>query len=585
MHTSLFFRTASLFLAGAFLFVAGACKDIADYSPFGVTIRLPNEPESLNPILSRSLYASQLEGLIMPCLAEYDPVSQTLSPLLITEIPQPEPDPGTPGGKGSVFRMTLRPEATWEDGKPVTSEDYLFTLKAAFNPYSSSATWRSFLEFISAVEPDASDPRKLTVYLDSTFMLATEAVTNFNLYPAHLYDPAGIMAKFSLADVRKPAELRTPEQDSLLKQFAAEFESPAFAREKVRGCGPYTLAQWTTGEFIHLKRRADWWGDQVKGLPLLLQAYPDEITYRIILDETAAEAGVKAGEIDLMAEVPAAAFVALRADPTWGNKLQFATPQLMQVNYLELNTRDSILADVRIRQALAHCIDYDGIIREVLKGLAMQAVGPVHPSKDYYASDLKPVRQDVNKAIALIRDAGWADSNGNGIPDKKIGGTLRELQLTIKVSGKEEGNTIATIVKENAAKAGFDLQIETVESGQMAQDIRQNNFQILPLRIRSFPALYDPYPAWHSASDIPGGANRSGYHSAELDAVIDAIRTTSDPAVRKSHYVKFQELLYAAQPSIFLYIPTERIIAAKGYEVLTTSRRPCYFENLIRRAG
>ncbi len=570
----------------AFLLLAfGGCTDSTTEAPFGITIRLPNEPESLNPIFSRSIYASQIEGLIMPCLAEYDPVSLTLSPLLITEIPAEEPNPKSPAGKGSMFRLAIRPEATWDDGKPVTSEDYLFTLKAVYNPHMSSVSWRSFMDYISGVEPDAGDPRKFTVYLDSTFMLATEAVTNFNLYPAHQFDPNGIMARFTLEELRDPAAVRTPEQDSLLKTFAAEFESPAFAREQVRGCGPYTLTQWTTGEMIQLKRKADWWGDKIEDLPLLLQAHPDEITYRIILDEAAAEAGVKAGEIDLMAEVPAASFVALREDPTWGRNLQFATPQLMQVNYIEMNTRDSVLADRRIRQALAHCIDYDGIIDQVLKGLAQQAVGPVHPSMDYFHKDLKPLRQDVNKAIELIREAGWTDSNGNGTPDKKIGGTLRELQLTIKVSGKEEGNAIATIVKANAAKAGFDIVIETVESGQMTQDIRQNNFQLLPLRIRSFPSYYDPFPAWHSSSDRAGGSNRSGYHSPELDAEIEAIRASQDAATRNAHYRRFQELLYDAQPSIFLYVPTERIIASKAYEVVTTPRRPCYFENLIRPAG
>ena len=583
MHTSP--RLLPAALLAVLLLVFGGCTDSTTEAPFGVMIRLPNEPESLNPIFSRSIYASQVEGLIMPCLAEYDPVSLTLSPLLITEIPAEESNPNSAMGKGSMFRLAIRPEATWDDGKPVTSEDYLFTLKAVYNPHMSSVTWRSFMDYISAVEPDAGDPKKFTVYLDSTFMLATEAVTNFNLYPAHQYDPNGIMARFTLEELRDPAAVRTPEQDSLLKTFAAEFESPAFAREQVRGCGPYTLSQWTTGETIQLKRKADWWGDKIEDLPLLLQAHPDEITYRIILDEAAAEAGVKAGELDLMAEVPAASFVSLREDPTWGQKLQFATPQLMQVNYIEMNTRDSILADRRIRQALAHCIDYEGIIDQVLKGLAQQAVGPVHPSMAYFNQDLKPLRQDVNKAIELIRDAGWTDTNGNGTPDKQIGGTLRELQLTIKVSGKEEGNAIATIVKANAAKAGFDIVIETVESGQMTQDIRQNNFQLLPLRIRSFPSYYDPHPAWHSASDRPGGSNRSGYHSPELDAEIEAIRASRDAAARNAHYRQFQELLYDAQPSIFLYVPTERIIASRAYEIVTTPRRPCYFENLIRPAG
>ena len=459
------------------LAVLAACKSTPETAPFEVTVRLPNEPESLHPIFSKSLYASQIESLILLPIAEYDPMTMTLSPLLITAIPVGEKVTEGKHANGKVFHLQFRPEANWADGKPVTGEDYLFTFKSVYNPHVNAPSWKSFMDFISEIVVDPNDPKKVSVYLDSTYILDLEATTNFNLYPAHTYDPENIMSGFTLEELRDPGKQWTAEQDSLLKRFATLYESPEYFRETVSGSGPYQLDQWMTGEFIRLIRKEHWWGDQLKDPPLLLQAYPSAITYRIILDAAAAEAALKAGEIDLMAEVPVSDFIRLKGDDQWKDKLQFATPALMQVNYIEVNNRDSILADARIRKALAYSIDYDGILNEVMQGLARRATGPIHPDKPYYDAALQPIKQDVNQSLSLIQQAGWKDTNGNGTPDKMIGGKREELKLEIKITNKEEGMAIANIVKENAAKAGFEIDIVVVDPSQLQQDVRQNNFE------------------------------------------------------------------------------------------------------------
>ena len=567
------------------LAVLAACKSTPETAPFEVTVRLPNEPESLHPIFSKSLYASQIESLILLPIAEYDPMTMTLSPLLITAIPVGEKVTEGKHANGKVFHLQFRPEANWADGKPVTGEDYLFTFKSVYNPHVNAPSWKSFMDFISEIVVDPNDPKKVSVYLDSTYILDLEATTNFNLYPAHTYDPENIMSGFTLEELRDPGKQWTAEQDSLLKRFATLYESPEYFRETVSGSGPYQLDQWMTGEFIRLIRKEHLWGDQLKDPPLLLQAYPSAITYRIILDAAAAEAALKAGEIDLMAEVPVSDFIRLKGDDQWKDKLQFATPALMQVNYIEVNNRDSILADARIRKALAYSIDYDGILNEVMQGLARRATGPIHPDKPYYDAALQPIKQDVNQSLSLIQQAGWKDTNGNGTPDKMIGGKREELKLEIKITNKEEGMAIANIVKENAAKAGFEIDIVVVDPSQLQQDVRQNNFELLPLRVRAFPSADDPFPIWHSSNDRQGGSNRSGFHNAELDQVLEELRTTENSETRDADYKRFQEILYDQQPAIFLYVPLERIIGSQRIELQTSARRPGYFENLLKPAG
>jgi len=566
------------------IFVFGCTSDRSN-SDFTLTVRLSNEPDCLHPIFSKSTYAAPIETLIFLPPAEYDPVSLQLSPLLLEQLPVAELVTSGKHANGHVYKMQFRKGAVWTDNKPVTGEDYLFTVKSVYNPHVEAQTWKSFLDFISAVEIDPQDPQKFEVYVDSSYNLAMEAVTNFNIYPAHVYDPEQILSKFSLDELRNTSQPFTAEQDTLLKAFATNFNSPKLLREPAVGSGPYELDQWATGEFIRLKRKTNWWGDQLDHPPLLMQAYPNEINYRIILDAAAAEAALKAGEIDLMAEVPAADFVSLQNDATWKDKLQFDTPPLNKVYSLELNTRDSILADPLIRQALAYSIDYDGLIRQVLKGLANRTVGPFHPDKPYYNKDLKPIHQDLQHALDLIQQAGWTDSNKNGMPDKKIGGKLTELQIRIKLPNKEEGIAIANILKQDANQVGIDIQLETMDPSQFQQDLRQNNFEIATAARTSFPNDDDPFSVWDSQSDRPGGGNRTGYHSATLDSLIDVIRTSPSKEEKFKAYHDFQEIIYRDQPSIFLYVPSERIIASKRIKLVTSSRRPGYFENLCRPAG
>jgi ABC-type transport system substrate-binding protein len=570
-----------------FLFLAGvlSCKNGQEVSSFELALRLPNEPESLHPIFSKSLYAAPIESLILLPVAEYDPISLNYSPVLITAIPLSEKVKEGKHAGGKVYKMTFRPEAVWADGKPVTALDYLFTFKAVYNPHVNAGSWRGFMDFISEIVIDPADPKHVSVYMDSTFILGFDGASNFNIYPAHIYDPEQIMSGFTLEELREANKVWTPEQDSLLKRFATRFESPEFFRETVSGSGPYELDQWMTGEYIRLKRKQNWWGDQLKDPPLLLQAFPSVITYKILLDAAAAEAALKAGEIDLMAEVPVTAFNNLRNDPDWKDKLQFATPAILQVNFIEINTRDSILADVRIRKALAYSLDYDGIVNNVMQGLAEKTIGPIHPDKDYYNKDLKPLSQDVSKSLALIKEAGWTDSNGNGTPDKVINGKREELHLEIKTTNKEEGLAIANVLKENAAKVGFDIAIVIVDPSQLQQDVRQRNFDLMPARVTAYPGLYDPFTVWHSSSDREGGSNRSGFHSSELDQLIEALRTTEDPELMNTYYRKFQEIIYDQQAAIFLYVPFERIAASKRIELKTSPRRPGYFENLLKPSG
>lgn len=565
--------------------LAFSCRQANEISSdFSVNVRLPSEPENLHPMLSSSSYMVQIAGWILLPPAEFDPVTLQLTPLLIKEVPTGEEVIDGPHAGGQVFHMEFRPEAVWDNGEPVTSEDYLFTIKAALNPHVISG-WKKWLPFLSEVVPDSTNPRAVSIYIDSNYILPLEIVTNFFIFPAYAYDPEGIMSLFDMNELQDPNHKWTAEQDNQLKKFAESFQSIKYLREQVEGAGPYKLTSWVTGEHITLTRKENWWGDKVENPPLLLQAYPMALNYHIITDAATAEASLKSGIVDVVSEFPAASFIKMRDDPQWKDKFHFETPELLQIYLLDINHRDPVLSDPKIRKALAYSLDYDGIMENLLVGLGKRAIGPIHPKRSYYHKGLEPIKQDINRSLSLIKEAGWEDTNNNGIPDKVINGKREELSISLKITNKEEGQMLASIVRENAKKAGIDVVIETVSTNEFSQDLRQVNYDLVPVRMRAAPSIDEPYLSWHSESDQPGGGNRRGYHSEAADNVINAIRTADNESERDSNYYELQEILYEDQPVIFLYVPLERIAVSKKFDIISSIRKPGYFENLFRLAG
>ena len=127
-------------------------------------------------------------------------------------------------GFPALFLILIPVSYTHLDVYKRQGEDYLFTFKSIYNPYVNADSWKTFTDFISEIVIDPNDPKKVAVYFDSTYILDFEAATNWNLYPAHIYDPENIMSKFTLEELRATDKVWTAEQDSLLKRFATLYE-------------------------------------------------------------------------------------------------------------------------------------------------------------------------------------------------------------------------------------------------------------------------------------------------------------------------------------------------------------------------
>lgn len=584
----------SISLLAIILAFLAACKgdkpkeDAVDTSIFKnqdntVYARLPAEPDRLNPIISTNVYARVVNEQIFLYLLHFDPQTLELQPQLAKGRPKVEELSNGEYAGGVAYTFEIHEEASWDNGQPITARDFEFTLKALFNPKVNAAGVRAYLDYIRDVQPDPGNPKRFTVFTDKKYIIGETAVSNIPILPEYIYDPGGLLKTISLKELADPARAeQLAKENRAVQDFADAFNSPRFSREKgfIAGSGPYEFEEWATGQRIILNRKKNWWGDKLAEQYPLLQAFPDKLVFMIIPDQSAAIVALKDQQVDVTSQIDAKDFVDLRGNEMVNQLYQLHTPSSLVYYFIGINNKKDKLADKRVRRALAHLVDVPSLVDGLFYGLAERTVGPFHPAKPYYHKGLEPIPFDPEKARALLAEAGWEDTNGNGIADKEINGQRVEMELEFKISSASKfANSHALLFQEDAKKAGVAVNIVPKEFTVLIDDTKKRDYELYSGAWAQDPVIDDPKQLWHSESDTPDGSNRVGFTNARADSLIEEIRVTLDEGKRNQLYKEFQELVYDEQPYVFLFSPLERIAISRRFEAQPSARRPGFIVN------
>ena len=212
-------------------------------------------------------------------------------------------------------------------------------------------------------------------------------------------------------------------------------------------------------------------------------------------------------------------------------------------------------------------------------GLGKPIESMVQPDKKYYNKNLKKFNYDLSLASKLLDEAGWKDSDGDGIRDKMVNGKKVQLELNFKYNaGNDTRKNIGLIYKENLKKIGVELNIVAKEWTVFLEDIKKHDFEVYCGAWVGDPNVEDPKQIWHTESSA-GGSNYVSYGDAVSDKMIDDIRSELNEDKRNATYLGFQEKVYNEIPYIFLFAPLERIAIAKKFDpnsAKTYSVRPGY---------
>lgn len=528
-----------------------------------VTVHELGDPDKINPLTSSNASATYMYGNIFQSLIATDPITYEKSGLLAIDAPKVTLLDDGPYAGGASYEFELRPEAVWDNGSPVTAADYIFTIKTIKNPKVDCANLRPYFDFIKEIRVDPSNKKKFTVFLDERYIRAVDFV-GYYVYPEYVYDPNKIMRKFTIKQLNEDSEKLRNNADIL--KFADKFNSEFHAREAggISGSGPYNFVEWKTGQYITLEKKKNWWGEKVDSK--FLKNGPEKLVYTIIKDWTTAISAMKDEEVDIARSIRAKDFVDLSKNDRFKERYSLHTPDYMVYDYIAMHTRDPKFSDKRVRQALSYLVDKKQIRDVIMYGYGIEQVANVHPSQPYYNSSLKPYSLDVNKAKNLLAEAGWADTDGNGIIDKVINGKKTQFKTELWYNqGNTRRENIAMMFKENARAAGIDVEVMVREFVVMMDDAEAHKFEMLVAGWAGATALPDFKQIWHSES-YNGGSNFTGFGNAETDALIEKIRINLDEPSRTAQYKEFQAILHDEAPYIFLNAHKNKLAFHKRFD-------------------
>lgn len=291
------------------------------------------------------------------------------------------------------------------------------------------------------------------------------------------------------------------------------------------GTGPYVFESWVPAERVELRRNPDYFGPS---------SAIERVTFRIIRDDTVAEIALLSGQID-------GAYIQepeIQARVVRNRSLSVLQRPMPRTIFLEINTNRTPLSDIRVRQAMAHAIDKQALLKHVFLGMGKVAYSPLNPMMFGYL-DEPGLTYDIEKAKRLLAAAGFPE----GIPQ-----TLS--YATTSIRGNPE---LAEAIQHMWLQVGIRTKIEVQERGLVEERRRRNDFDIMNSAfLRTEPSQF-LLPNLHSMS-LPY-PNISGYRA--IDRLIDQARFEVDSNKRRAHYYLVQRRVMRDIPILPLLYPIQ----------------------------
>ncbi|MBU6221446.1 MAG: peptide-binding protein [Planctomycetes bacterium] len=422
---------------------------------------------------------------------------------------------------GLYDKVVLRDDLVWSDGKPITAHDIAFTYQVIMDPRVPVPAVRSGTDQLRWVH--AYDDRTIVFFHKEP--LATNVWNiNFPVLPKHVYE-------------------NTWESDPTLKDSA---EHVKLEQGPVSG-GPYEIVERQRGQQIVLRRRGSW--SSVRGKQVREPPYFKEIRFRIIEDPNTSLLALKSGEIDEMVLLPEQWTTQTKGEDFYQRNTKATAPEWVSFHF-GWNIDTPFFADRRVRRAMTYAFDHDAMLDKLCYGLYEPATGPFHemswmaPKKK-----LAPSKQDLDKAEALLDEAGWIDHDNDGVRDKEVGGRLVPFEFTMLVSQQPLRVAICTLLKENLDQIGVRMNVRPTESTVLQQLTQDKKFQAYH---GGWGAGTDPDTSeniWATGA----GRNYVGYSNPEVDRLFEEGRRELDRAKRAEKYARIQEILQDDQPYTWLY--------------------------------
>jgi peptide/nickel transport system substrate-binding protein len=492
---------------------AKAVSGLTDYAEGDWLVQaFGNSLKTITPLVSSDVYASNVQRFVLESLLTRDPETLEWQGLL-AESWQVSDD-------GLRFTFTLRPNITFSDGTPLTAEDVAFTYRFIMDPRIKAPRERAYYEKMASVTADG--PRSVEFIFKEPYFDSLTLAGGMSIMAKHFYEPY----------------LQEPERFNQSKGL-------------LLGSGPYRLVDpknWTPDKgVIELERNPRYWG--------LVQPSFNRIIWKIIENETARLTSYRNGEIDTYSAQPREYKKRLLKDKKLMARSQNFEylPPTSGYRYIGWNQKrkgkPTRFADKRVRQAMTYLSDKQRIVDEIMLGYGEPAVGPFNPQGKQHAADLALRTLDIKKAKDLLKQAGYDDSNGDGVLEDESGKPFR-FEL-VYPQGSEQYTSLVLFLKDAYARAGVQLVPKATEWSVMIDLLDKKDFEAISLGW-SASLESDLYQIFHGDQRKDNGDNFINYRNPKLDKLIEEARSSVDEDKRMPLWQEAERILYEDQPYTFL---------------------------------
>jgi peptide/nickel transport system substrate-binding protein len=497
-----------------------------------ITIVIAEDPPSFNPIVADTGYDALVMELVMLGMTDVDP-NGTIFPELAAELPTLDNGGVALSDDKSTMSVTwkMRDDMKWQDGTPVTADDVIFTWNAISDPTNGS--WIPGSDYIDTVE-------KIDQY---SFKV------NYNtIYPGYLTQFGGEQVAIW------PAHYCNADQG---------FVAWDCGRQPLSD-GPFTLTEWVEGDHMTFAKNPNYFEAGKPGI--------DKVNVRIVPDDAVRKTMMLHGDADIDMWINVNTINDLKGSDVARVSLSPTDRWVMRmfINEAAKGTTDPvksphpILSDVRVRQAIRMAVDVDTINKQIFYGLA-------HPVwteffRPPYVCDVPRPKFDPEAAKALLEEAGWTDSDGDGVREcngckTAKPGTRMEMEFITYAEYGEPLTLTQQLIAEELGDIGIKMNISVVE-GSVLWDLAENggieqsgNFDI-DIWDDGYAGV-DPTDylseAYSQEAMTPGsGWNFFRWNNPQVDALIKDTYTL-DEQKRKENFCKIAEYINQDVPEIHLF--------------------------------
>ena len=519
-----------------------------------------SDPEQLNPLTSNDAASSEVLGFIFESLLTREPRTLEFKPLIAEARPEISQDKLT-------YTFRIRKDVRFQDGRPLTGEDILFSVKAIKCPLVNAPFLRVY--FNSLVDAQLIDPYTIRFVTKEPYFLNESVLGGISALPRHYYDPDNLMGKVAVRDlIQDPDKL-----PSEVKRFGDQFNKN-YNRNPM-GTGPYKFHLWKTGREVELVRSSNYWGYGKMGID---QPYTDRLKFRVVNNYDAALVRLKSGSLDYMEVLQPVQHVRGTNSERFKREFQKFEYYAPTYSYIGWNNDHPIFRDKRVRQAMTYLTDRKQIVKSVLFGLGEVVDSHIYLFRPEYDKTLRSYPFDPQRALALLTEAGWRDTDGDGVLDKTIDGKKVPLRFEIKVnSGNAVRKSVALVLLDELKKHGIAASVRELDWTIFLNDVKNHQFDAVVLGWQMSTTEPDAYQVWHSSQAANKGSNAISYKNVRVDEILEVYRREFNVQKRIALYKEFQQILSDEQPYTFLYV-AKRVSAVQrrfnGVEVFPDGLRP-----------